>query len=85
MSGHGTAGVREEYIELLGLERGLGMEDPARRVDRFVAGGGLRMIVDVRMGESGTIPGSSKLVGELTEGIIRGGRWFLSSDVIGLG
>jgi hypothetical protein len=35
--------------------------------DRLAAGGGLGMIVDVRMGDSGRIPGSSILDGELIE------------------
>lgn len=36
------------------------------------------MIVDVRMGDSGMIRGSSRLIGELTDTALRGG---ISSDV----
>lgn len=52
-------------------------------VDRFPAGGGLRMNVDVRMGDNGEIPGSSILVGELTDTdtALRGGKWLVNSDV----
>jgi len=80
MSGHGTA-ARDERIGLLGLEWGLGLED--RMGDRLAAaGGGLRMIVEVRMGDSGMIQGSSILVEELTDGTLRGGKWLFSSDVV---
>lgn len=52
--------------------------------ERLAAGGGLRMIVEVRMGDSGMIPGSSILVGELTDSALREGKcdWLLSSDVV---
>ena len=43
------------------------------------------MNVDVQMGDSGTIPGSSRLVEELTDSALRGGRgrgkWLVISDV----
>jgi hypothetical protein len=83
MSGHGTA-ARDERIGLLGLKWGLGLEDRTRMGDRLAAGGGLRMNVEVRMGDSGMIPGSSiHVVGELTDGImLRGGKWLFSSDVV---
>jgi hypothetical protein len=64
---------------LLGLEWGLGLED--RMGDRLAAGGGLRKIVDVRMGDSGMIPGSSIHIGELTNGTLRGVKWLFSSDI----
>lgn len=50
--------------------------------NRLAAGGGLRMIVEVRMGDSGMIPGSSILVGELTDTALREGKRLLSSDVV---
>jgi hypothetical protein len=42
------------------------------------------MIVEVRMGDSGMIPGSSILIGELTDGtvMLSGSRWLFSSDVV---
>src|SRR6267154_4909560 len=81
MSGHGTA-ARDESIGLLGLEWGLGLLVEDRIGDRLATGGGLRMIVEVRMGDSGMIPGSSILIGELTDGMLRGGKWLFSSDVV---
>ena len=41
------------------------------------------MNVDVQMGDSGTIPGSSRLVEELTDSALRGGmcKWLVISDV----
>ena len=68
MSGHGTAG-RDERIGLLGLGGRLGLED--RMGDRLAGGGGLRKIVDVRIGDSGKL-GSSSIVGELTDTALRG-------------
>src|SRR6266852_1961061 len=54
--------------------------------DRLAAGGGRRMIVAVRMGDSGRIPGSSILDGELIielDGALRRrGKWLFSSDAI---
>jgi hypothetical protein len=83
MSGHGTAG-RDEWIGLLGLEWGLGLE--GRMVDRLAtAGGGLRMNIEVRMGDSGVISGSwilELVVGELTDTALRGGKWLDSSDIV---
>jgi hypothetical protein len=38
------------------------------------------MIVEVRMGDSGMIPGSSIHVGEIADGMLRGGKWLFSSD-----
>jgi hypothetical protein len=83
MSGHGT-GARGEWLELLELEGGMGMGFEDRMVDRFAAGGGLRMNVEVRMGDSGVILGSSVHVVELTDTALRGGTsiWLLISDVI---
>jgi hypothetical protein len=50
----------------------MGIED--RTVDRLAAaGGGLRTNVEVRMGESGTMLGSSVHVVELTDTALRGG------------
>jgi hypothetical protein len=40
----------------------------------LAAGGGLRMNVEVRMGDSGVILGSSVHVGELTDTALRGGE-----------
>jgi hypothetical protein len=34
------------------------------------------------MGDSGMILGSSIHVGELTDGMLRGGKWLFSSDVV---
>jgi len=82
MSGHGTA-ARDERIGLLGLDWGMGLE--ARMGDRLAAAGGaLRNIVDVRIGDSGKV-GSSRIVGELTDtdAALRGGKWSsFSSDAV---
>ena len=40
----------------------------------MAAGGGLRINVEVRMGDSGVILGSSVHVGELTDTALRGGE-----------
>ena len=76
-SGHGTAAARDERIGLLGLRSG--SED--QMDDRLAAAGGMpRMIADARMGDSGML-GSSILIGERTEGAVRGDKWLVSSDV----
>jgi hypothetical protein len=50
--------------------------------DRLAGGGGPIKIVEVRMGDSG-IPGSSILVGELTDGVLMsGGKWLVSSNIV---